>query len=55
MPAGVVAVGATSDRRNAVFVFENDVPGRLDRLDLTTGRRTPWKALMPDDPAASSK
>jgi hypothetical protein len=51
LPAGVMAVGATADRRNVLFVFEDNVPGRLDRLDLTTGRRTPWKVLMPEDPA----
>ena len=32
-------------------MFANTVPGRLDRLDLTTGRRTAWKTLMPEDPA----
>jgi hypothetical protein len=27
------------------------IPARIERLDLKTGRRTPWKTLMPDDPA----
>jgi eukaryotic-like serine/threonine-protein kinase len=26
------------------------VPGRIDRLELATGRREPWKELMPADP-----
>jgi hypothetical protein len=27
------------------------VPAHGARLDLKTGRRIPWKILMPDDPA----
>ena len=26
------------------------LPGRVDTLDLATGRREPWKTLMPADP-----
>jgi hypothetical protein len=50
LPAGSFAAGATSDGR-ILFIEERSVPGLLDRLDLTTGRRTPWKTLLPDDPA----
>ena len=51
LPPGVAAIGAAGDERGSLYVFEDGVPGRVDRLDLATGRRTPWKVLMPDDPA----
>jgi hypothetical protein len=28
-----------------------DLPGRILRIDLTTGERTPWRELTPLDPA----
>lgn len=34
-----------------LFVSEGIAPGRTARIDLVTGRRTPWKVLVPDDPA----
>ncbi len=49
-PAGTRPVQTSADRR-FLFVGEEDVPGRIDRLDLTTGRRIPWKTLKPEDPA----
>jgi hypothetical protein len=27
------------------------VPTRVDVVDVATGRRTPWKSLLPGDPA----
>ena len=40
----------SADARS-VFLAEPGVPGRIDRLDVATGRRTPWKVLRPDDGA----
>jgi hypothetical protein len=34
-----------------LFVSEGIAPGRTARIDLATGRRTPWKVLFPADPA----
>jgi hypothetical protein len=35
-----------------LFVFQADVlPARVHRLDVRTGRREPWKQILPLDPA----
>ena len=49
MPRGTYPIQASADKR-FIFVGERGVPGRIDRLDLTTGRRIPWKTLKPEDP-----
>jgi hypothetical protein len=41
---------ASADGRY-VYLRRRGIPARIERLDLKTGRRTPWKTLMPDDPA----
>ena len=28
-----------------------EIPAPVDRLELATGRREPWKKLIPEDPA----
>jgi hypothetical protein len=41
----------TADGR-AIWVFKpNEVPTKIDRIDVTTGERTLWKELTPPDPA----
>jgi hypothetical protein len=50
VPRGTYPVQAGTDRR-VLFVGEPGVPGRIDRLDLATGQRIPWKTLKPEDPA----
>ena len=40
----------TPDGR-AIWVASNQVPMRVHRLDVTTGKRTLWKELVPPDPA----
>lgn len=50
LPDNTFAIAMSADRAS-VYVGERGVPGRLDRLDLATGRRIPWKTLQPDDPA----
>jgi predicted Ser/Thr protein kinase len=41
-------VGVIGDGRFLV-VREGSVPARLDRLEIASGRRTPWKTLHPPD------
>jgi Tol biopolymer transport system component len=37
---------------HSLFVYPpGDVPARVFRLDLASGRKTPWKQLVPGDPA----
>jgi hypothetical protein len=50
VPRGVNPIQTSADRR-FLFVGEDGVPGRIDRLDLATGQRIPWKTLKPEDPA----
>jgi eukaryotic-like serine/threonine-protein kinase len=50
IPDRTIAIRASADRR-FLFLGEWDVPGHLDRFELATGRRIPWKTLQPDDPA----
>jgi hypothetical protein len=40
----------TSADRRFLFLGVRGVPGHIDRLDLATGRRIPWKTLEPEDP-----
>jgi hypothetical protein len=49
-PSETFAICADADAR-FLFLGERGVPGRIDRFDLATGRRIPWKTLQPDDPA----
>ena len=41
----------SSDGRSLYLYQPGELPARVDRLDLQTGKRTPWKQLMPSDPA----
>jgi len=35
-----------------LYVYQpGELPARVNRLDVATGKRTPWKQLMPSDPA----
>jgi hypothetical protein len=41
---------------NGLFVFKrNELPARVDRLEIATGERTPWHELMPADPAGVTR
>ena len=44
-------VGWTSDNGLYVTRGEGEVPLRVERFDLTTGRKTPWKTLVPPNEA----
>jgi len=50
VPSGAVPLRASGDGRS-LFVGREDyaMPYWVDRLDLTTGGLTPWKALRPED------
>ena len=40
----------------AIFVYKpGDLPAKVFRLDLSTGKKTPWKELMPSDSAGVSR
>ena len=41
----------SSEGRSLYLYQPGELPARVDRLDLQTGKRTPWKQLMPSDPA----
>jgi Tol biopolymer transport system component len=41
----------SSDDRSLYLYQPGELPARVDRLDVQTGKRTPWKQLMPSDPA----
>jgi hypothetical protein len=34
-----------------VFVRRGNVPAEIDRIEIATGRREPWKTLQPHDSA----
>ena len=40
-----------ADGRTVYVGTSGSLPAAVDKLDLTTGRRRPWKQLMPADPA----
>ncbi len=44
-------VGWTDGGRSLLVRTRGELPARVHRLDLETGRRDPWKELMPLDPA----
>jgi hypothetical protein len=48
LPSGTVPIRATGDGR-FVLVGVGGLPYRVHRLELATGRMTPWRALQPDD------
>jgi len=35
----------------SVLVMKYEVPAKVTRVDLATGRRDPWMEIMPSDPA----
>jgi serine/threonine protein kinase len=41
----------STDGRSLYVYQPGELPARVDRLDVQTGKRTVWKQLMPSDPA----
>jgi len=52
VPPDAQPVQTSADRR-FLFLGVVGVPGHIDRLDLATGRRIPWKTLKPEDPTGA--
>jgi hypothetical protein len=50
LPVESRALRVSADGQGLLFE-EHAVPGQVDRLDLTTGRRTTWKTLLMEDRA----
>jgi hypothetical protein len=50
LPLESRAVRVSADGQGLLFE-EHAMPGQVDRLDLTTGRRTTWKTLLMEDRA----
>jgi serine/threonine protein kinase/Tol biopolymer transport system component len=49
LDVGDAPIGWSSDGRS-LFVYRlGEVPAKVDKLDLGTGRRQPWKQLVPPD------
>ena len=48
---GDVAIGWTADGRNAFVFRRGEIPVRVFRVDVATGRRQLWRTLTPPDPA----
>jgi hypothetical protein len=44
-----VAQWSADDR--FLYVVREEAPAQVDRLEIATGKRTPWKRLMPEDAA----
>jgi Tol biopolymer transport system component/predicted Ser/Thr protein kinase len=49
--SGELPITFSSDNRSLYLYQPGDLPARVDRLDLQTGKRTLWKELIPSDPA----
>jgi serine/threonine protein kinase/Tol biopolymer transport system component len=50
-PVGDAAVGWTSDSRSVFIYRPGELPAKVERLDLATGQKQPWRPLMPADSA----
>jgi hypothetical protein len=51
LQVGEQPVNYTSDGKS-IFVYRpGEVPAKVFILEIATGKRTPWKQLMPSDPA----
>jgi serine/threonine protein kinase/WD40 repeat protein len=49
--AGEQPITFSSDSHSLYVYQPGELPARVDRLDLQTGKRTLWKQLLPSDPA----
>ena len=51
LQAGEQPITFSSDGHSLYIYQPGELPARVDRLDIQTGKRTLWKELMPTDPA----
>jgi eukaryotic-like serine/threonine-protein kinase len=49
--SGEQPITFSSDSQSLYLYQPGELPARVDRLDLQTGKRTLWKELIPSDPA----
>jgi serine/threonine protein kinase/WD40 repeat protein len=49
--SGEQPITFSSDSRSLYLYQPGELPAKVDRLDLQTGKRTLWKELIPSDPA----
>jgi eukaryotic-like serine/threonine-protein kinase len=49
--SGEQPITFSSDNRSLYVYQPGELPARVDRLDLQTGKRALWRQLMPSDPA----
>jgi eukaryotic-like serine/threonine-protein kinase len=50
-PEGYIPVGWTADGRSLFIYSPGELPARVQRLDIATGQKQPWKELLPADAA----
>ena len=50
-PDGYIPVGWTADGRSLFIYSPSDLPARVQRLEVATGQKQPWKELLPADAA----
>src|SRR5579863_7192490 len=50
-PEGFIPVSWSGDGKSIFMYNAGDLPAKVDRLNLATGQRQPWKTLMPPDVA----
>jgi serine/threonine protein kinase/Tol biopolymer transport system component len=48
-------VGWTADGRRIFVHLRGSIPGKMQELDLVTGRAEPWRDLGPEDPAGLTR
>jgi dipeptidyl aminopeptidase/acylaminoacyl peptidase len=51
---GARVIQVSPDARSLFLAGPNEIPRRVDRFDIATGRRELWRAFMPADPAGVS-
>ena len=45
----------SADGKSLYIYRPGEFPAKVNRLDLATGKRTPWRSLAPADPAGVSQ
>jgi Tol biopolymer transport system component len=51
---GDTAIGWGVDSHSLFVVRPGELPAKVSRLDLDSGRRTPWREILPADPAGTA-
>jgi hypothetical protein len=51
LQVGEQPINYTTDGRSIFIYRPGEVPAKVLVLEIATGKRTPWKQLMPSDPA----